>query len=71
MTRTFAILLALVFSTSANSQIVNMVGIGSTQCERFNTDKDRELNFERVYFAWAQGLMSGIILRAPPGRMRN
>jgi hypothetical protein len=54
--------------SSANAQTVNIVGLGSTKCERFNVDRNREPNFERVYFAWAQGLMSGILLRAPAGR---
>ena len=49
------------------SATVNIVGLGATPCVTFVTETSRNATLQRDYFAWAQGFMSGILLRAPPG----
>lgn len=53
------------------AQQVKVVGPGSGSCAQFNEDLRRDPIYEREYFAWAQGLMSGILLRAPAGVDEN
>ncbi|MDF2117914.1 hypothetical protein PY365_20275 [Roseiarcaceae bacterium H3SJ34-1] len=54
-------------STSALGQapVVRIVGPGAVRCARFSEDIARDPRQEREYFAWAQGVMSGLMLRAP------
>ena len=40
----------------------------TSSCARFNEESARSPNTERDYFAWAQGFMSGVLLRAPRGQ---
>lgn len=59
---------AFVFGTQvAQAQKVKMVGIGSSSCTRFQQDIAENPAVERDYFAWAQGFMSGALIRAPEG----
>jgi len=46
---------------------VNIAGIGAASCRAFMKETESDPQAERTYFAWAQGYMSGITMRAPPG----
>jgi hypothetical protein len=59
--------LGVVMATDARAQTVNIVGIGAATCARFNEEIARKPPAERDYFAWAQGFMSGALMRAPQG----
>ena len=59
---------AFVFAvTCAQAQMVKVVGIGASSCAQFNEEVAGSPSAERDYFAWAQGFMSGVLLRAPTG----
>jgi hypothetical protein len=47
---------------------VKIVGLGASDCARFSQDIDGAPTVERDYFVWAQGYMSGLLIRAPAGR---
>ena len=53
--------------SAAQAQGVKVVGIGSSSCMRFKQDIAENPAVERDYFAWAQGFMSGALIRAPKG----
>ena len=48
--------------------MAKVVGIGASSCAQFNEEIARSPSAERDYFAWAQGFMSGVLLRAPTGQ---
>ncbi len=50
---------------SVDAQTVKIVGYGAASCVDFLRDYARDVMSERVYFAWAQGYMSGILMKAP------
>jgi hypothetical protein len=50
------------------AQGVKIVGLGSSSCAQFLTDIKDDVPAEREYFAWVQGYMSGVLLRAPAGK---
>jgi hypothetical protein len=50
------------------AQAAKIVGTGAVSCATFLTDIARNPIYEREYFSWAQGYMSGILMRAPPGK---
>ena len=50
-----------------HAQSADIVGLGATTCRDFNRDIERNFQLQRDYFAWAQGYMSGILIRSPPG----
>ena len=52
----------------AGAPTANIVGLGATTCSTFNRDVQQDFRIQRDYFAWAQGFMSGILVRGPPGR---
>ena len=52
----------------AETSTANIVGLGATTCSTFNHDVQQDFRIQRDYFAWAQGFMSGILVRGPPGR---
>src|SRR5262245_59644195 len=51
--------------------MAKIVGTGAATCATFLSDIARNPFSEREYFAWAQGYMSGILMRAPPGKDEN
>lgn len=55
-------------SGTAQAQSVRIVGIGAASCTRFLQEIDGKPQAEREYFAWAQGYMSGLLIRAPAGK---
>lgn len=63
---TLAVILAL-GAAAAQAQAVKVVGIGTSSCRRFQEDIIQRPVIERDYFAWAQGFMSGALVRAPQG----
>lgn len=52
---------------TAQAKSVKIVGVAATTCTAFNEQVAREPVAERDYVAWAQGFMSGLIIRAPAG----
>lgn len=67
-----AALVAFAFATgSAAPQgraVVKIVGLGAASCATFREDIEKTPDLERVYFAWAQGYMNGLMIRAPEGQ---
>lgn len=55
-------------TTVAFAQTAHIVGLGAATCSDFNRDVQRNFHIQRDYFAWAQGFMSGVLMRAPPGK---
>ena len=51
--------------------IVKIVGIGAGSCAQFMEDDLLNPGIESNYVAWAQGYMSGLLLRAPAGKDEN
>src|SRR5215203_3065229 len=51
----------------ASAQTASVVGLGASTCRQFNEEVRQKPQLERDYFAWAQGFMSGILIRMPPG----
>ena len=47
---------------------MKIVGIGASSCARFLQEIEGNPGAERDYFAWAQGYMSGLLIRAPAGK---
>ena len=60
-------ILACSASVTNSQSTAKVVGIGAVQCGQFVRDIQRTPAVQRDYLAWAQGLMSGLLLRAPPG----
>lgn len=52
---------------SSNDPYVKIVGIGAQSCQGFDQDIRANPQVIRDYVAWAQGFMSGALMRAPEG----
>jgi hypothetical protein len=65
------LLASSITSTGASGQTAKIVGTGAATCATFLSDIARNPISEREYFSWAQGYMSGILMRAPPGKDEN
>ena len=50
---------------------VKIVGLGAATCATFREDIAETPSLERTYFAWAQGYMNGLMIRAPEGQDEN
>jgi hypothetical protein len=61
-----AICASLAGSSSASPRIVHIIGLGATSCSKFIAEITQRPSLQRDYFAWAQGLMSGVVLVRPP-----
>jgi len=57
--------------SECKAQSAKIVGTGAVSCATFLRDIARSPIYEREYFSWAQGYMSGILMRAPPGKDEN
>ena len=69
MTKNLFVTVFLLAATCAQAQqMAKIVGIGASSCTHFNEEIARSPRTERDYFAWAQGFMSGVLLRAPLGQ---
>lgn len=42
-------------------------GLGASPCNKFTQEGQERVDIQREYFAWAQGFMSGILIRSPAG----
>lgn len=54
-------------SSATKAETVRIVGIGAASCTQFNQEIAQKPAVERDYLAWAQGFMSGALMRAPQG----
>src|SRR5215207_3794620 len=63
--------LALCPAAVRSQGVVKIVGLGAATCATFREDIARTPDLERVYFAWAQGYMNGLMIRAPEGQDEN
>ncbi|GJD98727.1 MULTISPECIES: hypothetical protein [Methylobacterium] len=63
--------LALAFGAgcafSAAAETDKIVGVGAVSCAQFSAEIARTPSAERDFLAWAQGFMSGALIRSPPG----
>jgi hypothetical protein len=67
----WVLLTSWLISPGASAQMAKIVGTGAATCATFLSDIARNPISEREYFSWAQGYMSGILMRAPPGKDEN
>lgn len=58
----------MLFIDQAEAQSVKIVGIGASSCGFFLRVTSGNPEVEKNFFAWAQGYMSGLLLRAPAGK---
>jgi hypothetical protein len=63
-----ALFACLSCSRTGSAQPVEIAGIGVTRCHDFIQQVGRDPAIEGDYFAWAQGFMSGVLLRGRPGQ---
>lgn len=63
-----AVAAGTLFVGQAEAQSVKIVGIGASSCQFFLQEINGKPEVEKNFFAWAQGYMSGLLLRAPPGK---
>lgn len=59
--------LSALLALPAQAETAKIVGIGASSCNRFNREIRETPALQRDYFAWAQGFMSGALIRAPEG----
>lgn len=59
--------LGVLSSSPAAAETVKIVGLGASTCIHFNQEIKENFVLQRDYFAWAQGFMSGALIRAPQG----
>jgi hypothetical protein len=69
--RTTVTIVVSLIVANAVAQTAKIVGLGAATCFQFTTDIKKDPSVERDYLAWAQGFMSGILLRAPMGTDEN
>lgn len=55
----------------AAAQTVKIVGIGAAPCTTFLQQAAADPRTGREYMAWAQGYLSGLLIRAPEGKDEN
>lgn len=61
-----ALIIAL-HAWTAEAQVIKIVGIGASSCATF-LQQAPDPRTGREYLAWAQGYMSGLLVRAPVGK---
>ena len=59
--------IGILLSSPATADTVKIVGLGASTCAHFNHEIGENPALQRDYFAWAQGFMSGALIRAPQG----
>ena len=67
MTWRTTVALGVLLAAPAQAQTAKIVGHGASSCAKFNEESQGNPALEREYFAWAQGFMSGALMRAPQG----
>jgi hypothetical protein len=65
------LLTSSIMSNDVGAQTAKIVGTGAATCATFLSDIARNPISEREYFSWAQGYMSCILMRSPPGKDEN
>lgn len=55
----------------ALAQSVKIVGLGASTCQQYLSDIQNNVAIEREYISWAQGYLSGLLIRAPAGVDEN
>ena len=65
--RNSIIVLLTMLIIPAQAQTAKIVGLGASTCAQFNREVEDSPALQRDYFAWAQGFMSGALIRAPQG----
>jgi hypothetical protein len=65
------LLTSSIMSNDVGAQTAKIVGTGAATCATFLSDIARNPISEREYFSWAQGSMSCILMRSPPGKDEN
>lgn len=63
-----AVAVGTLFNGQSEAQSVKIVGIGASSCQFFLREINGKPEIEKNFFAWAQGYMSGLLLRAPQGK---
>ena len=63
-----AVAAGTLFIGQVEAQSVKIVGLGASSCQSFLREINGKPEVEKNFFAWAQGYMSGLLLRAPPGK---
>ncbi len=66
--RSTALLVVAAIPLPAIGQAVKIVGIGATPCTTFLQQAAADPRTGREYMAWAQGYLSGLLIRAPEGK---
>lgn len=57
---------SLSFASHARAaKTVEIVGLGASSCSQYLKEIDSSQSFEREYFSWALGYMSGLLIRGP------
>jgi hypothetical protein len=62
-----AAVICLLSILPVQAQTAKIVGIGVASCSVFSREAAETTSAERDYLAWAQGFMSGALMRAPLG----
>jgi hypothetical protein len=65
---TLALAAAGLVSSPAEAQGVKIVGVGAATCAAYLNDIQAEPGKESNYLMWAQGYLSGLLIRAPAGK---
>ena len=67
--RNIALAVLLTSSSGALAQqtSIKLVGIGAASCQEYLQEVGANPPTERDFIAWAQGYMSGLLIRAPAG----
>ena len=55
------------FMGECAAESIKIVGLGAIDCGQFIKEIDQNPALQRDYLAWAQGLMSGILISRPAG----
>lgn len=66
-----AIALCTIFAGPVLAQSVKIVGLGASTCQQYLSDIQNNVAIEREYISWAQGYLSGLLIRAPAGVDEN
>lgn len=68
MRKTPIVALNVMVAMSAQAEsTAKIVGIGAQSCAAFNEEVSSNQGSELYFFAWAQGFMSGALIRTPAG----
>jgi len=69
--RLAAMALCTIFAGPVIAQSIKIVGLGASTCQQYLSDIQDNVAMEREYISWAQGYLSGLLIRAPVGVDEN